>query len=294
MQNMYINMARARILRQITEGLEEEGYWPQQVHGCFDVVGRRDNIVLVKALEGSNSLAAENAFQMKHIAGVFGSRPIVVAESAGRKLQDGVVYIRYGVYVLTLETFLACIARELPCFISQRGSVGVRVNSVILREMISNGELTFGEISKIFGVSRVMARRYVKDGAEISLEHAKRVFEFGDFGRNLLQHIEIFSVENIPIVVETEYSKKYLDLGFSASDVHKVAFDIAARKSEEVILTQVGDYVSKDFFSYCKGLRADGLLVFKNKKPAVDIVALQRKKFLQLENADELIEIVKK
>ena len=66
---------------------------------------------------------------------------------------------------------------------------------------------------------------------------------------------------------KSDFSKKYIDLGFEAADTKRTPFDIIARKENELILTDVGDKTRPDFSSLSKLLDADTLVIFNKKKP---------------------------
>ena len=87
-------------------------------------------------------------------------------------------------------------------------------------------------------------------------------------------------------------SKKYVELGFLATDPHNAPFDIIAKKEDELILTEVGDKRKPDLNSLSQLLNADKLVIYKKKKPK-DMPAITKEEFLEFEKANELIKFLK-
>src|SRR3989338_1208630 len=73
---------------------------------CFDILARKeDGILLIKALEDANSINIEYANEMKKLCSYLSASPLIIADNAGFKLKDNVVYSRFDVYALNLDTF---------------------------------------------------------------------------------------------------------------------------------------------------------------------------------------------
>jgi len=97
---------------------------------------------------------------------------------------------------------------------------------------------------------------------------------------------------NINSEPKSEFSFKYVDLGFSAADINKAPFDIISKKDDEIILTKVGDKANPQLQSLSELLEADNLVIFRKKKPK-DIPAITKKEFLEFEKSQELIKFLK-
>jgi len=136
-----------------------------------------------------------------------------------------------------------------------------------------------------------MIDKYEKGDSEITITKAMKIYDI--FGHKVFNEINIFSGSNkIESNYHSDFSKKYIDLGFEASDTSKSPFDIIARKDNELILTEVGDKTRPDFSSLSKLLDADNLVIFKHKKPK-DVPAVTREEFLEFDKANQLIKFLK-
>ena len=91
---------------------------------------------------------------------------------------------------------------------------------------------------------------------------------------------------------ETEVSRKYIELGFDATETKKTPFDIIAKKDNELILTEVSDNVNPQMQSLSKLLDADNLIIFRKKKPK-NMPSMTKKEFMDFEESNELVRFLK-
>jgi predicted transcriptional regulator len=146
-------------------------------------------------------------------------------------------------------------------------------------------------LSKKVGVTSRMIDKYEKGDSEVTINKAMKIYSI--FGSNVFNEVNIFYGKNkIESKFKSDFSKKYVDLGFEAADTKKSPFDIIARKGDELILTEVGDKTRPDFSSLSKLLDADNLVIFDKKKPK-DVPAVTKEEFLEFEKANQLIKFLK-
>ena len=86
---------------------------------CFDVVGRRDNLVLIiKVLGNVDAFSHENADEMKALAEALDASPMLVGEtSSSGKLEKGIVYSRFKIPIVSNETLADQLIEDVPPFI---------------------------------------------------------------------------------------------------------------------------------------------------------------------------------
>ena len=259
---------------------------------CFDLLARKqDRILLIKVLEDANSVSKEYTDAMSMVSSYIGAVPVIVAEKAGDKLQDNVLYARFGLYTLNLNSFANSIRNKFPFVRRTQAGFTVSVAGGKLRKKREEKGYSLNYLSKKVGVTSRMMDKYEKNNSEITISKARKIY--GIFGHQVFNEINIFSKSNeIKSRYKSDFSKKYIDLGFDASDTNKTPFDIIAKKGNELILTGIGDKTRKDFSSLSKLLDADNLVIFKKKKPK-DVPSLTKKEFLEFEKANELIKFLK-
>jgi len=259
---------------------------------CFDLLARKqDKILLIKVLEDANAVSKEYSYEMNMVASYIGAVPVIIAEKAGNKLEDNVLYTRFDLYTLNFATFVNSIRNKFPFVKRTQAGFTASIAGNKLRKKREEMGYSLNYLSKKVGVTSRMIDKYEKGDSEITINKAMKIYDI--FGNEVFKEINIFAGNNkIESRYKSDFSKKYIDLGFEAADTKKSPFDIIAKKDNELILTEVGDKTRPDFSSLSKLLDAENLVIFKKKKPK-DIPAVTKKEFLEFEKANELIKFLK-
>ena len=259
---------------------------------CFDILARRGGqILLVKVLEDANSISRQYTEEMISVASYANASPLMVAEKAGSRLEDNIIYSRFNIYTLNFNTFASCVNNKFPFIKRSQAGLTASVVGKKLREKREEHGYSLNALSKKIGVTSRMIMKYENENSEVTINKAMKIYDI--FGHQVFNEINIFSgYKKIESRDNSDFSKKYITLGFEASDTKKSPFDVIAKKDNELILTKVGDKARPDFPSLSKLLDADNLVIFKKKKPK-DIPAVTKKEFLEFEKANELIKFLK-
>ena len=259
---------------------------------CFDLLARRDDkILLIKVLEDANAMSKEYTDAMNLVSSYIGAVSIIISEKAGNKLEDNVLYTRFDLYTLNFNTFVNSIKNKFPFVRRTQAGFTISIAGNKLKRKREEKGYSLNYLSKKVGVTSRMIDKYEKGNSEITISKAMKIYNI--FGPNVFNEINIFSGKNkIQSNYKSDLSRKYIDLGFEASDTNKTPFDILAKKENELILTGIGDKTRRDFSSLSKLLDADNLVIFKKKKPK-DIPAVTKEEFLEFEKANDLIKFLK-
>ena len=268
------------------------GFTVKRITGCFDVIARKGiQVFLAKFLEDANSIAEDAASEMRKISSFLGASTLIIAEKVGSRLEDNIVYTRFGIQTISLETLRQCIARHNPIARSTKAGISALVNGEKLREARAELGYSLAELSGILRVSRSMIARYEKDFSEISISRAMKLYDL--FGEKVFDSVDVLGTHHSPVSnPASNISRKYVALGFSAADTRKAPFDIIAKKGNEIILTEVGDVVSEQLQELTKLLDAEELIIFRRKKPK-NLPALTTDEFFEFGSSEELIKFVK-
>ena len=281
------------IIEKIAVFLLKRGYTVKNLkRGCFDILGRKESaILLIKVLEDANSVSREYADEMNVVASYINATPLIVAEKAGSKLEKNIVYTRFGICTINFSTLENCVHNRFP-FI-KRTQAGLTA-SIIGNKIKSRREelgLSLNAMSKKLGVSGRMVSKYENGFSEITINKALKIYEL--CGDEVFYEINIFNKHTeLTSNPKSDLSKKYVEMGFKATDTRKSPFDIIAKKNNEIIITEVGDKFNPDSLAVSKLIDADNLVIFDKKKPK-DIAAMTKKEFLEFVEADELIKFLK-
>jgi len=281
------------LLEQVSIYLLKKGFTIKSLtRTAFDIVARKDSaILLIKILEDANSVSTEYTEAMQGIAAYIGGSSLIIAEKAGDKLQDNIVYNRFGIFTLNFDTFKSCVENKRPFVKRDHSGIKAHIIGNKLKETREKEGVSLNEIARKVGVSKRMIQKYESGESEVGVNKALRLYDI--FGTSVFEKIDIFGHDQ-EIVHEGkgEFSKKYSNLGFDALEANKVPFDIIAKKEKELILTRVGDKERPDLDSLSKLVDADRLTIYKKKKPK-SVPALTKKEFMDFQKAQELIKFLK-
>jgi len=280
---------KREIIDKIGIFLLKDGFTVKTLTGnCFDLLARNQNkILLIKVLEDANSISKQFVDEMDRVA----VTPVIISEKAGNKLEENILYTRFSMFTLNFVTFVNSIKNKFPFIKRTQAGLTASIDGNKLKEKREAQGYSLNSLSKKIGVTTRMIARYENDISEITINKAMKIYDL--FGHQVFNEINIFSRKSsIESTHSSDYSKKYVDLGFEATDTKNTPFDIIARKGEELILTEVGDKASPDFSSLSKLLDADNLIIFKKKKPK-DVPAIRKEEFLEFEKANQLIKFLK-
>src|SRR3989344_4447483 len=118
-------MLREELIKKVSSILEEAGFeTAQQLSpSCFDILARRETILLIKVLTNADSLYKEQADDLKNVANVLNATPLVVAALLkSESIRPKTIYDRYGITTINLETFQeAILDRQLPIVYAKSG-----------------------------------------------------------------------------------------------------------------------------------------------------------------------------
>lgn len=177
-------MNRERLLAEVRQALAKTGFFLSEQRStrglCFDLVARRDaTLLLVKVLQNVDALSEVNSAELKMIARTLEGASLVVGErSGGGPLEEGVVYSRFGVPILSLRTFLDLFEEGVPPFIfSAPGGLYVKLDSEALRRAREERQVSLGTLADIAGVSRRTIQMYL-EGMSATVDIALRLEEF--------------------------------------------------------------------------------------------------------------------
>lgn len=281
------------LLDKVNIFLLKKGFTIKNLTGaCFDVLARKnEQILLIKILEDANSISRQYTKDMIAIASYINAAPLMIAEKAGNRLEENIVYSRFDIYTFNFDTFVNCINNRFP-FI-KRGKAGLTASVVgkKLREKREELGYSLNALSKKIGVTSRMIMRYENENSEVTINRAMKLYEL--FGHQVFNQVDVFTQKSLPESrFETEVSKKYIELGFDAIETKKTPFDIIARKDKELILTEVSDHVNPQMQSLSKLVDADNLVIFHKKKPR-NIPSMTKKEFMDFEKANELVRFLK-
>ncbi|MDD1676597.1 MAG: transcriptional regulator [Methanomicrobiales archaeon] len=147
----------------------------------FDLIAADGALVVIKVVSHIDSVTEEIAWDMDVISRYLGGYPLIVGEKARDSLLErGAVYIRYGIFAISLETLHDYFVEKIPPLVyASPGGLYVNIDGDLLRKLRENYQLSLGDLAHILGVSRRTISKY-ESGMGTTLDVAARIEELFD------------------------------------------------------------------------------------------------------------------
>jgi putative transcriptional regulator len=244
---------REQLINEIRDLLAKTGFYlsdKANTRGMsFDIIARRDqNLLLIKVLANVDAFTETNARELKLIARTLDGSPILVGQrSGGGRLEEGVIYSRFGVPILSKETFVDFFAEGVPPFVfAAPGGLYVHLDGDLLRQLRDTKNISLGTLAEVAGVSRRTVQMYL-EGMSATIDIALRLEEF--FGEPLVIPVDPFAytkdLEQALVswdefdTFEKHVFQKLQNLGFDVVPTLRCPFEALTSDREEIYLTGV-------------------------------------------------------
>ncbi|NHJ39719.1 MAG: helix-turn-helix domain-containing protein, partial [Asgard group archaeon] len=121
--------------------------------GCVDLVAKRQTLlVLIKLLLNIDSFREEQAFELNKLASMLNGFPLIVGQKIRKNvdIEDGVVYKRYEIPTVSVETLRDLMLNNLPPMVfAHRGGYKVRFDGDLLKKKRLEQELSLSDLEHI-------------------------------------------------------------------------------------------------------------------------------------------------
>lgn len=247
-------MPRDQLLGNVRFLLARAGYYVSKPLPkrsiSFDIVARRDDLLLIiKVLSNVDAFSRDHAEEMKVLAEALDASPIVIGERSGSgKVEEGIVYSRFGIPIISIETLAEFLLEGVPPFIfAAPGGLYVKLDHVRLRELREERNISLGTLADVAGVSRRTIQMY-ESGMGAMIDVALRLEEYLD--EPLVLPIDPFAYSSQGYESGLEFheldlfEQKIFDilaqLGFSVLPTVKCPFEALTSERENLFITGLG------------------------------------------------------
>ena len=176
-------MDRIDLVKSIRETLGKAGFYVSDLYSIrltgFDLVARRDNsLLIIKVLTNIDALSEDVAEELKTLSTLLDGCPLLIGEKNGAGiLEEGVVYFRFGVNTITLNTLRNHLLEGMPIkAYAAPGGLYVTLDEERLRVLRQEKGISLGSFARFVRVSRKTAQFY-EQGMNARIEVAERVEE---------------------------------------------------------------------------------------------------------------------
>lgn len=227
----------------------------------FDVAARKnETLLLCKVLFNIDGLNEETAREMKYLAEYLGGSAIVVgAKTRDQMLEDSVVYMRYDILALNVQTLYDYFIENVPPLVSAApGGLYISIEGEILKKSRMDQSMSLGTLASMVGVSRRTISKYEEEGMDASIDVVIQLEDI--FGVELAKPIDILKScgsrkPRKKAESEAENQKKICTLlpedlilntismlGYDVLHTSQAPFKAISRDKSSVILTGVSEF----------------------------------------------------
>lgn len=251
-------MDRLTLLQTVREILEQAGFQLTDICSFrtigFDFIARRDKtLLIVKVLTNVDSLSEEVANDLRSLASVLKASLLLVGERDGTsRLDDDVVYYRYGVQTITPATLRNHLVEGVPIQVyAAPGGFYVPLNGKRVREIRERKNLSRGDLARLIHVSRRAVRMY-EEGMDARVEIAAVIEEV--LHPSVLTPVDILkpvdrlkiekNIREIPWLYgfQREVLSLIEKIGYRVIPLRRCPFEAVSKERKRLFLTSVHPY----------------------------------------------------
>lgn len=231
------------MLKHDVEGiLEKADYDYSEYRGCFDIIAKRSEILLLKVLENVDSLQKEQAANMKILArSLFASPAVVGLHTRKENLYDDIVYDRFDIPTFTPKTLENILVRHnWPLIYRFRGGLFAEVDSEKLREGRKQLGLSQSQLAKKVKITKKSVYEHEKKKMLLHFDTAKRLEKLIGKITSPMSFWEAGFPEErkSPITrFEREISEDLKRMGFETDLIHQAPFNIIAKTQKFLVFS---------------------------------------------------------
>ena len=218
------------------------------LHAGFDIVARRDSLILIiKVSMNADSINERAVASMSTLSHLVDGSPIIVSVKTGKsRVEDGVVYTRAHIPLLSPQTLVDLVVEGVPPLVyAASGGFYTRVDADVLKR-VREGGMSLGDLAEYGGVSRRSIKMY-EDGMSAKLDIALRLEE--RLGVELILPVNPLSLdreEGLQKVVQgsaeglaREVFDKLHSIGYLVDQTRRCPFDAVAHDKKVVLFTGI-------------------------------------------------------
>jgi len=227
------------LVSRVTQVLEGARYSViKHFTSCFDVAAIGRKRLVVKALNNVDGLRPEYARDLNGLSQGLGLSPVVVGVKTKRtKLEDNVLYERFGIPVLSVGTFKLFVEGEQVFPVYSRGREIVSFDPSVFRRVREEKGLSLSEMAEALGVSKEAVYLYERGSLRMRREVAdvfKSLFDV-DIALAPERHSV---VDEFPVCSGLSTLLSSFDL--KVREFQKTGFDVVAFDDRDQIIVRKG------------------------------------------------------
>ncbi|TGC07393.1 transcriptional regulator [Methanolobus halotolerans] len=255
-------MTKEILIHQIVDVLKQAGFIVSKRCNIrprsFDLAARNaETLLFCKVLYNIDGLNEETAREMRCLARYLrGSALLVGAKTRDQMLEDSVVYMRYDIPAVSVQTFYDYFVEDMPPLVSASpGGLYVSIDGDVLKEARQKVPMSLGSLASELGVSRRTISKYEDGNMDASIDIVLHLEEILDVA--LAQSIDLLHRFDrhgrIDIAPEEIIEKQTPDdgilnmlhtLGYQVMSTSQAPFKAISKNTSDTLLTGISNYSS--------------------------------------------------
>ncbi len=284
------------LIDKVERVLEGKNYDYSEYSGCFDIVARRHETLLLKVLDNIDSFQEGQSNNLKILsAGLDASTFLIGNHTRRENLRDGVLYDRFGVFAMTVGTLESVMDNELPVLYRNRGGMFAEIDPEKLRKRRTEAGLSQAELAKKLGISKksIYEHESRKMRAEYDIvKKMERLIGSVTDPVNMKQRepAETQAAKGgFPAIVSNDLKK----MGLETSFVTQTPFNIVAHSENFLVISDAEERAKRAERNapFLKGFAKTTdkpILVVTRQELDLDVPSIPEKELRELDNMKEL------
>lgn len=241
------------LMNKIINALHENEFKTFITHGSFDIVARRENLLLIKTLLNIDALDESHAMDLRAVSYFLSAYPFVVSQRNNREhLNDTTIYSRFELPVMTPHLFKTMLEEEDEMIVthSSKGRHTQEINTFTLKEKRKELELSLEELGQQIGISKKAMYEIENKRVNPQKETVRKLERILATELTLpyeMKHTEAVYLKpkhHFQKIVSMEFSR----IGIDNSSVHSSPFEIIGKENFSLItsLSTIPSEVKKE------------------------------------------------
>jgi len=255
-------MKRDELLGEVRETLTNAGFYVSEVYSMhitgFDLVARRDNsLLIIKVLTNIDAMNEGLADELRTLSNLLQGCPLLIGEKSGiGLLQNDVVYDRFDIHAITLETLKNHLLEGIPLEVyAAPGGLYVNLDAKRVKRLRQEQNLSLGSFARSLRVTRRTVQMY-EEGMNAGIEVALRIEDL--FGTDVTTPIDILNkkisekqvkVRSIKPKGFREFQREVFsileEVGYKVIPMERCPFEAVSQNKKKILLTCVDQYDKK-------------------------------------------------
>jgi putative transcriptional regulator len=234
-------MFKSDLLNEVLHILDLNDFRSLIFRGCFDILTKRDDTLLIKVLSNVDSFSEEHANNLKIMSNFLSAKTLTISIRSNHSLlSDNVIYSRFGIPIMSIVSFNNIISNDwLPSVFTIKGKHLVEINGKAMKKARKQMNLSLEELGSKIKISKKSLYEIENERVNPKKETVEKLESF--FGKDLRKEQEIEISGNYKQVKpESDFQRKvytkFSEMRVECSCLKSSPFEIVGKK-KEVLLT---------------------------------------------------------